>query len=96
MHAWTFNLFTSFYTMPAPTLNQHSIYLRVAGLAKRKWIAAGRPDGDDWFFWFAAEREICCLVAPPMLGFEDSPDGYFRINRDHPNKTWHLEWEEVQ
>jgi hypothetical protein len=35
-------------------------------LARRKWEAAGRPDGDSSRFWLDAEREL--LQAPCSAG----------------------------
>jgi hypothetical protein len=35
----------------------------IAVTAHGLWERAGRPSGRDWYFWFAAERELASALA---------------------------------
>jgi hypothetical protein len=41
--------------VPAPPVSHE----KIQKLAYEKWLAAGKPEGADVWFWLEAERELC-------------------------------------
>ncbi len=43
---------------PVRTMTEEEMFPLVQKRAMDLWIEAGRPCGNDWEFWFRAEKEI--------------------------------------